>query len=118
MKKDIHPQLYKDCVVTCACGNKFTTISTLPSITVEICGACHPFYTGQKRFVDTERRIDKFQKKMELAQEKMKKAQEAKKAKLAKKSDRSGQKAPSLKEMLGKVKTNETTKVETTQENK
>ena len=60
MKKDIHPKVYENAVVTCACGNSFVTTSILPSIKVEICGACHPFYTGQQKFVDTEGRIDKF----------------------------------------------------------
>jgi len=66
MKKDIHPKLHNT-KVACACGNTFVTMSTLPEITVEICSACHPFYTGQQRFVDTEGRIEKFQKKVERA---------------------------------------------------
>lgn len=69
MKKGIHPQVYKEAVVTCACGNKFTTMSTKEDIQVEICSACHPFYTGQKRYIDTEGQIDKFAKKVKMAQE-------------------------------------------------
>jgi large subunit ribosomal protein L31 len=68
MKKDIHPQLYKDAVVTCVCGNTFTTVSTQKNINVEICSACHPFYTGQQKFVDTEGRIEKFAKKAKIAE--------------------------------------------------
>lgn len=68
MKKDIHPKIYTDCVVTCACGNSFTTTSTLPNIHVEICSMCHPLFTGEAKFVDTEGRIQKFQKKLEKVQ--------------------------------------------------
>lgn len=69
MKKDIHPQVYSDAVVTCACGNSFVTMSTKKEIAVEICSACHPFFTGQKRYIDTEGQIDKFAKKMKAAKE-------------------------------------------------
>lgn len=66
MKDKIHPQYHTDAVVTCACGNKFTTGSTQKEIRVELCNACHPFYTGKAKFVDTAGRVDKFKKKMEL----------------------------------------------------
>jgi len=69
MKKDIHPQIYKDAVVTCACGNTFVTMSTRKDVQVEICSACHPFYTGKKRYIDTEGQIDKFAKKLKAAKE-------------------------------------------------
>lgn len=69
MKKDIHPNIYKDAVITCACGNSLITFSTNKNTTVEICSACHPFYTGQQKFVDTEGRIDKFAKKVKAAAE-------------------------------------------------
>ena len=62
MKADIHPK-YADCAVTCACGNKFTTRSTRAKIHVEICSACHPFYTGKVKFIDTAGRVEKFQRK-------------------------------------------------------
>ena len=62
MKKDIHPK-YVDCVVTCACGNTFTTRSTVEQMNIEICGACHPFFTGKQKFVDTAGRVEKFQKR-------------------------------------------------------
>lgn len=64
MKANIHPQ-YQDCAVTCACGNKFTTGSTVDHIEVEVCAACHPFFTGQQKFVDTKGRIEKFLDKVE-----------------------------------------------------
>ncbi|AWB10834.1 LSU ribosomal protein L31P [Thermodesulfobium acidiphilum] len=63
MKEGIHPRFYEDCVVTCACGNTFTTGSTRKSIKVEICSKCHPFFTGTQKLVDTEGRIEKFNKK-------------------------------------------------------
>ncbi len=63
MKENIHPQ-YKKSVVTCACGNTFETRSTIGDIKVEICSACHPFFTGIQKFVDTDGRVDKFKKKM------------------------------------------------------
>lgn len=69
MKANTHPQYYDDCVVTCACGNTFTTGSTKPSIRVEICAKCHPFFTGQQKFVDTLGRVEKFQKKQKQAAE-------------------------------------------------
>jgi large subunit ribosomal protein L31 len=63
MKTDIHPKYYTDAVVTCACGNKFTTGSTMKEIRVELCNQCHPFYTGKQKFVDTARRVEKFQER-------------------------------------------------------
>lgn len=62
MKKGIHPK-YVETTVTCGCGNKFTTRSTRENITVEICSACHPFYTGKMKYVDTTGRVEKFQRK-------------------------------------------------------
>lgn len=72
MKKEIHPKVNTNVKVTCACGNTFNTMSTLEEIKVDICSACHPFFTGQQKFVDTEGRIEKFQKKVELAKQKQK----------------------------------------------
>jgi len=63
MKKDIHPTYYPDCKVTCACGASFTTGSTKKELKVELCSACHPFYTGKQKLVDTARRVEKFQEK-------------------------------------------------------
>jgi large subunit ribosomal protein L31 len=106
MKRDMHPKIYEECQVTCACGNKFVTMSTLPSITVEICSSCHPFYTGQRRFIDTERRIDKFTRKAKLAEEKKISVENHKKTKEAtKKLARIPKKEQTVKEMLDKIKT-------------
>jgi large subunit ribosomal protein L31 len=62
MQADIHPS-YVETTVTCGCGSVFQTRSTVPKINVEICSACHPFYTGKMKFVDTAGRVEKFQKK-------------------------------------------------------
>ena len=63
MKAGIHPE-YADITVVCACGNRFETKSTLgQELTVEICSACHPFYTGKQKIVDTAGRVGKFQAK-------------------------------------------------------
>lgn len=64
MKQGIHPQYYSDCQVSCVCGNKFTTGSTVEKIDVDVCSKCHPFFTGQQKFVDIKGRIDKFNEKM------------------------------------------------------
>jgi len=62
MKAGIHPE-YVLCKVTCACGSSFETHSTQGAIKVDICSACHPFYTGNQKFVDTAGRVDKFRKR-------------------------------------------------------
>ncbi|NIT98032.1 MAG: 50S ribosomal protein L31, partial [Actinobacteria bacterium] len=62
MKQGIHPE-YKTAIVTCACGNTFTTRSTLESIHVEICSNCHPFFTGRQKLVDTAGRVERFRRK-------------------------------------------------------
>lgn len=67
MKQGIHPKYYNDCQITCTCGNTFVTGSTIPEIKVEICAACHPFFTGQAKFVDTEGRIERFERKRQAA---------------------------------------------------
>jgi large subunit ribosomal protein L31 len=65
MKQAIHPQYYR-ATVTCACGNTFVTGSTKKEIHVEICSRCHPFFTGERKFVDAEGRVQKFAKKYGL----------------------------------------------------
>jgi large subunit ribosomal protein L31 len=63
MKADTHPN-YADVNVTCSCGNSFQTRSTVgQDLTIEVCSACHPFYTGKQRVVDTAGRVDKFRQK-------------------------------------------------------
>lgn len=62
MKSGIHPN-YVETKVTCGCGNSFTTCSTKPELKVDICNACHPFYTGRLKYVDTAGRIERFKTK-------------------------------------------------------
>ena len=62
MQEGIHPD-YKKTTITCACGNVIETGSTVENITVEICSACHPFYTGKRKLVDTGGRVEKFNKR-------------------------------------------------------
>jgi len=70
MKKDIHPKYYTNASVRCACGNTWTTGSTVPEINLEICDKCHPFYTGKEKLVDTRGRVEKFKKRMAKSEEK------------------------------------------------
>src|SRR5437762_13720644 len=69
MKSGIHPK-YEESTVTCGCGNKFVTRSTRKNITVEICSACHPFFTGKMKYVDITGRVEKFQRKYNWDQRK------------------------------------------------
>ncbi len=78
MKATIHPRYFDDAQVVCSCGNTFTVGSTSERITVELCDKCHPFYTGQQKFVDTASRIEKFQKKMAAYKPTAKKEKEQK----------------------------------------
>ncbi len=65
MKKEIHPVYHPKAVAKCACGQKFEVGSTMPEIQVEICSACHPFYTGMEKVLDTAGRVEKFKKRRE-----------------------------------------------------
>ena len=69
MKSKIHPE-YKTCTVTCACGNTFKTRSTVGNMKIEICSACHPFFTGKQKLIDSAGRIEKFMRKYNLEQKK------------------------------------------------
>src|SRR5437870_13837938 len=83
MKTNIHPKYFENAQVVCVCGNKFTVGSTRENLHVELCYKCHPFYTGEQRFVDSASRIQKFQNKQAVAQTfkatKQKKVEEKKK---------------------------------------
>ena len=72
MKKDIHPE-YKEAKVTCACGHTFKVGGTMEKIEVEICSACHPFFTGEEKVMDTAGRVEKF-KARQAKQSKTKKS--------------------------------------------
>lgn len=67
MKTEIHPAYNKEVTVTCACGNTFTTGSTTKKIDIEICSACHPFYTGVEKVMDAAGRVEKFRARQEAA---------------------------------------------------
>ncbi len=81
MKQNLHPKWNHEAVVTCACGNVFTTGSQQDTITVDICSACHPFFTGEMKFVDRQGRVDKFMQKMSTASAKQAAIAAKKKAK-------------------------------------
>ena len=98
MKQAIHPQYFENAQVIFVCGNKWNTGSTQEVIHVELCYNCHPFYTGEQRFVDTASRIQKFEQKSEAA----KKYQVVTKEK--KDKERKAQESPkTLREMLAQV---------------
>jgi len=67
MKDKIHPKYYPDAVVRCACGNTWTTGSTVPKLRTDVCSACHPFFTGEQRIVDSEGRVDRFYRRLRQA---------------------------------------------------
>lgn len=99
MKANIHPTWYADAKVTCACGESFTTGSTMQVIRVEICSKCHPLFTGQQKYVDTLGQVDRFIKKTEVAkikQEERKRILEVRKSKVEEKK----KERPSLKDLL------------------
>lgn len=93
MKKNIHPTWYPEAKVTCACGASFVTGSVKPEIKVEICSSCHPYFTGELKFVDTQGRIEKFQAKQAAAKGYVKKG---------KNQEEKDEKPRTLKEMLQK----------------
>ena len=103
MKKDIHPEYHEKAKVTCACGNSFFTGSTTKELKVELCSACHPFYTGKQKLVDTARRVEKFQEKM-AKKEKESKTRKGKKVKRAAKAKKTEEKKAG-KEKTAKKKT-------------
>jgi large subunit ribosomal protein L31 len=68
MKEKIHPKYFTDAKVTCSCGETFTTGSTKKELKVELCSACHPFYTGNKRMIDTAGRVERFKQRYTKAE--------------------------------------------------
>ena len=101
MKENIHPK-YEKTTITCACGNVIETGSTKKDIRVEICSKCHPFFTGEMKFVDTLGRVERFQQKQKDAQAKVSMLLEKKKKKLQREEQLRNPK--SLREMLMGVK--------------
>lgn len=99
MKANVHPKYFENAQVTCSCGNRFTVGSTVEFIRVELCNKCHPFYTGEQRYVDTASKIQTFQKKQEFA--KQHKATKVKKIEEKREKD---EQPKTLREMLQAVR--------------
>ena len=76
MKKGIHPEFYTDAQVICACGNTFITGATKKVIRTDVCSACHPFFTGEQRIVDTGGQVERFQKRLKKTEELTRKEEE------------------------------------------
>jgi len=83
MKKDIHPKYYRDAVITCACGNSWTTGSTQKEIRTDVCSKCHPFFTGEQRIVDTEGQVDRFYKKLQAREDYLEEIEAAESARVS-----------------------------------
>jgi len=66
LKQDIHPKYYSDSKVVCSCGKTYTIGSTKEEMRIELCGSCHPFYTGEQKIVDTEGRVDRMKRRYNL----------------------------------------------------
>lgn len=99
MRANIHPKWYDDCKVTCACGNTFTVGASVPQIQVEVCSYCHPFYTGQMKYVDTAGRVDAFLNKRAKAQKKRVSKTEKRRIKKQKQLERELERPDTLEEL-------------------
>ncbi|PIQ73539.1 50S ribosomal protein L31 [Candidatus Roizmanbacteria bacterium CG11_big_fil_rev_8_21_14_0_20_36_8] len=97
MQANIHPKFYEDVIVTCSCGNTFKTGSVRKDIMVEVCSKCHPFYTGELKFLDTQGNVEKFLKREKAA------TTYKKDSKGFKKRGNQDKKTKSLKELLGET---------------
>ncbi len=71
MRKGIHPKYYENATVICACGNTWTTGSTVEVIRTDVCSACHPFFTGEQRIVDTAGQVERFMKRLQAKEERV-----------------------------------------------
>jgi len=115
MKEKIHPQYFQDLKITCACGNVIIAGSTKKELKTELCSACHPFYTGKQKLVDTAGRVDKFMAKVkktqELNEKKMKMAEE-------KKTESTSEEKPAKKTTAKKAPAKKTTAKKTTAKKK
>jgi|TARA_Y100001936_G_C16062701_1_gene665159 large subunit ribosomal protein L31 len=67
LKQDIHPKYYSDSKVVCSCGKTYTIGSTKEEMRIELCGSCHPFYTGEQKIVDTEGRVERLKRRYNLS---------------------------------------------------
>ena len=107
MKANTRPTWFPDAQVICACGNTFTVGSTRQKIEVEICAKCHPFFTGEMKFVDTLGRVERFQQRQQAQAASGRPMSKKQKQLLKKKQeeDEEAKRPKSLKEMLDRVKT-------------
>lgn len=103
MQTQIHPQWFAEAKVTCACGNTFTVGATVPEIRVDVCYNCHPFYTGQMKYVDTAGRVEAFKARRAGASQKVVSKSEKRKLKRLKKIEEEMERPESL-EVLRKAK--------------
>lgn len=104
MKTNLHPN-WQECTVTCACGNSFVTHATVATMQVDICNKCHPFFTGEQRYVDKQGRIDKFKQKMATSKRKRAEAEAKRAEKVAKtKATQDPAEKKSFKQMLSQAK--------------
>lgn len=110
MKASIHPKWYPQAEVKCACGNTFTVGSTLPQIEVEVCAACHPFYTGKMKFVDVAGRVDAFKEKQSKAQTKVLSKTQKRALKRKKRIQKEFEKPDTLAELRNQLKSKKTSK--------
>lgn len=110
MKAKIHPKWYENAQVKCACGNALSVGSTLPNIEVEICSACHPFYTGQMKYVDTAGRVDAFKEKQSKAKAQVMSKVEKRKLKREKKIQKELERPDSLAELREQIKSKKKSK--------
>lgn len=105
MKTDIHPELFDTKVHCNGCGIDFTTRSTVPEITVEICSNCHPFYTGKQKLVDTAGRVEKFEARRKAAEAKKTASLKAADAKAKLEAAKAQKNDPELKEIAEELET-------------
>jgi len=99
MKANIHPAYHSDTKVTCACGNIFITGSVNSTLSVEVCYKCHPYYTGEHRFLDTKGKVESFHKKQQVAKEMQAKLS----SKKSKKDEKTAKSGKTLKELLSEM---------------
>jgi large subunit ribosomal protein L31 len=108
MQKAIHPKYYPEARVICACGNTFTTGSTLPELKVEICSHCHPFFTGEMKFIDTAGRVELFRAKQAIGNSQYATSKKAKRLiKKQQQEEADAAKPKTLREMFDKAKTSQ-----------
>lgn len=106
MKTKIHPKWYPEAKVKCACGNTFSVGATMPELEIEVCSACHPFYTGQMKYVDTAGRVDAFKEKQKKAKKNVLSKREKRRLKKQKRIREELEKPESLEELRSKKQKN------------